>query len=194
MYLYAPGDPQRAAERFLEANPTSSYRDFVKAWAMALPAATTAKAEEGKRAKATVTATPNSTPTKASTPTQTAARSFTPGEVFRDCADCPEMVVIPAGGFELGSSQADAQSGHAVTISRAFALGRYAITVGEFRAFVQVTGYHTDAERADRNGRMDWSVKAGAWVGSRRAWQSLGFTQGERHPAVCIPRMARKVT
>ena len=26
------------------------------------------------------------------------------GEAFRDCPDCPEMVVIPAGSFEMGSN------------------------------------------------------------------------------------------
>ena len=27
-----------------------------------------------------------------------------PGSVFRDCADCSEMVVLPAGSFTMGSS------------------------------------------------------------------------------------------
>ena len=27
----------------------------------------------------------------------------TPGRVIRDCADCPEMVVVPAGTFIMGS-------------------------------------------------------------------------------------------
>src|SRR6266404_6212646 len=30
-----------------------------------------------------------------------------PGNVFRDCPDCPEMVVIPAGNFTMGSSAAE---------------------------------------------------------------------------------------
>ena len=29
-----------------------------------------------------------------------------PGEVFRDCPDCAELVVVPAGDFEMGSAQA----------------------------------------------------------------------------------------
>ena len=42
-----------------------------------------------------------------------------PGEVFRDCAECPEMVVLPGGRL---------------------ALGRYEVTVGEYRAFASATG------------------------------------------------------
>jgi formylglycine-generating enzyme required for sulfatase activity len=30
-----------------------------------------------------------------------------PGAAFRDCSDCPEMVVIPAGNFTMGSSAAE---------------------------------------------------------------------------------------
>ena len=42
-----------------------------------------------------------------------------PGEVFRDCAECPEMVVLSGGRL---------------------ALGRYEVTVGEYRAFASATG------------------------------------------------------
>src|SRR5437016_913406 len=31
-------------------------------------------------------------------------RTVQPGQTFRDCADCPEMVVVPAGKFQMGSS------------------------------------------------------------------------------------------
>ena len=42
-----------------------------------------------------------------------------PGEVFRDCDVCPEMVVQPGGGL---------------------ALGRYEVTVGEYQAFASAPG------------------------------------------------------
>src|SRR5690606_6137996 len=32
-----------------------------------------------------------------------AARSFEPGSVFKECRNCPEMVVLPAGAFLMGS-------------------------------------------------------------------------------------------
>jgi hypothetical protein len=37
------------------------------------------------------------------------AQDLQPGTTFRDCPDCPEMVVIPAGHFLMGSSEADTE-------------------------------------------------------------------------------------
>jgi formylglycine-generating enzyme required for sulfatase activity len=62
-----------------------------------------------------------------------------PGKVFKDCPDCPEMVVIPAGSFKMGTnnwSDVNAMSVHPVTISRAFALGKTEITQGQWRAMM----------------------------------------------------------
>src|SRR5438128_2286942 len=36
-----------------------------------------------------------------------AASERVPGAVFRDCPDCPEMVVVPAGNFNMGSSASE---------------------------------------------------------------------------------------
>ena len=34
-----------------------------------------------------------------------AADEYKPGESFRDCPNCPEMVVVPAGIFMMGSPE-----------------------------------------------------------------------------------------
>ncbi|GAB6052892.1 hypothetical protein JCM17960_17120 [Magnetospira thiophila] len=70
------------------------------------------------------------------------AAPLKPGDVFKDCPDCPEMVVIPAGSFMMGFDQPPRHiiSGeyilttpvHRVTIPRPFAMGRYEVTVKEF--------------------------------------------------------------
>ncbi|MFA7243042.1 MAG: formylglycine-generating enzyme family protein [Sulfuricellaceae bacterium] len=66
-----------------------------------------------------------------------APTSSAPGSKFRDCADCPEMVVIPAGNFQMGSNDDDSEKPvHAVTIGKAFALGKTEITVGQYLACV----------------------------------------------------------
>ena len=62
------------------------------------------------------------------------------GEVFRDCADCPEMVVVPAGSYTMGSPLDepgrwnDEGPRHRVTIGRPFAVGRYEVTFAEWDA------------------------------------------------------------
>ena len=75
-----------------------------------------------------------------------------PGDVFRDCEECPEMVVLPGGGL---------------------AMGRYEVTVGEYRAFASATG-------------------GGAGVGCGfldergSSWRDPGFPQTDRHPVTCM--------
>ncbi|MEZ5932372.1 MAG: TIR domain-containing protein [Alphaproteobacteria bacterium] len=68
---------------------------------------------------------------------------WTPGRVFRDIDEpwCPEMVVIPAGEFMMGSPEDeqgrsdDEGPQHLVTIEKPFALGRYPVTFEEYGQF-----------------------------------------------------------
>ena len=65
-----------------------------------------------------------------------------PGRVFRDCPECPEMVVVQAGSFLMGSPSHEAGRGndegprHRVTIARPFAVGKYEVTFAEWDACV----------------------------------------------------------
>ena len=83
------------------------------------------------------------------------------GHVFKDCPECPEMVVIPSGTFTMGSSATEQAIANAAGLKtkttnfegpqhcvhvRSFAMGRYAVTKAEFAAFVQATGYETAME------------------------------------------------
>ena len=64
--------------------------------------------------------------------------TFSAGETFRDCETCPEMVVVPAGEFTIGSSKIEIgnqdkeKPQRQVTISRPFAVGKYEVTIGQF--------------------------------------------------------------
>jgi formylglycine-generating enzyme required for sulfatase activity len=61
------------------------------------------------------------------------------GGTFRDCSDCPEMVWIPSGHFQMGSPNghgySDEYPQHLVNVS-AFALGKYDVTFNEWDACV----------------------------------------------------------
>ena len=65
---------------------------------------------------------------------------YSPGDVFRDCVQCPEMVVVPAGTFNMGSNASEEGSWdgerpvHQVTISVPFAVGKYEVTFSEWDA------------------------------------------------------------
>ena len=56
------------------------------------------------------------------------------GQVINDCADCPEMAAIPAGSFEMGSTEyPDEQPKHQVQV-KSFLLGRTEVTQGQWIA------------------------------------------------------------
>lgn len=66
--------------------------------------------------------------------------SLQPGDSFKDCPGCPEMVVVPASSFMMGSADGepghDASQGpqHKVTITAPFAVGRFPVTFAEWDA------------------------------------------------------------
>ena len=76
-----------------------------------------------------------------------AREEMRPGKEFRDCSECPEMVVLPAGSFMMGSPVDEANRGddegprHQVRIGERFAVGKYEVTRREFGVFVRETGH-----------------------------------------------------
>ena len=74
-------------------------------------------------------------------PAEAGEQPLKPGQSsFKDCADCPEMVVIPAGSFTMGSPQAEPgrqlteAPQHNVTIAKPFAASKFAVTFAEWDA------------------------------------------------------------
>src|SRR5437667_1921238 len=133
-------------------------------------------------------ASPDVTDVKANEPV-----TATPGTVFRDCPDCPEMVVIPGGSFTMGSSESektwasnhggspqsvsDEAPQHHVVV-RTFALGKYDVTRAEYEVFVHETGYPP----GDGCGKdsFKWNKQPDL------NWQKPGFSQTDRDPVVCV--------
>ena len=108
------------------------------------------------------------------------------GAVFKDCAHCPEMVVIPPGEFDMGfdGGEPDRYEGavHHVKISAPFALGRYELTTGEYREFVKATGHISGT---------DCNIATGADVNfvKGRDWQNPGYygrAAKANDPVVCV--------
>ncbi len=105
---------------------------------------------------------------------------FRPGQAFTDAlkqgARGPRLLVVPHGGFRMGAGEDEADAGdaerpaHYVRFERGFAMSRTEVTVGEFRRFVQATGYRARAARRGhstvydersgnfvRRSNVDWS-------------------------------------
>lgn len=108
------------------------------------------------------------------------------GSMFRDCPDCPQMVVVPPGSFLMGSARNVAGSGenerprHEVQIPQALAVGRFEITRGEFAAFVDATGYKAESACYVWIHSSTWENEPG------RTWRDPGFSQRDDHPVVCV--------
>ena len=107
---------------------------------------------------------------------------------YRDCADCPEMVIVPAGSFVMGTAGAGAADGAeagpvVVRIGRAFALGRVEVTRGQFRAFVSDSGFEPGT------GCKTWDEGQGRIIVSRnRTYANPGVPREVRDdwPASCV--------
>ena len=67
-------------------------------------------------------------------------KALKPKDTFKECANCPEMVVVPPGSFTMGSPTSepghsvDENPQHTVTIARQFAIGRFPVTFDEWDA------------------------------------------------------------
>ncbi|HJQ98826.1 MAG TPA: SUMF1/EgtB/PvdO family nonheme iron enzyme, partial [Candidatus Polarisedimenticolaceae bacterium] len=114
------------------------------------------------------------------------SRSLAPGDSFQDCAECPTMVVVPAGHFLMGSPSTEAgrfeEEGpqHEVRIAEPFAVSLAPITRAEYDRFVSF------AQRAPSRGCAAMSDE-GKWVVTPElSWNRPGFEQSGDHPAVCV--------
>ena len=73
-------------------------------------------------------------------------RTLNPGRVFRDCSECPELVVVPAGTLAVGSLESETghyeEEGpvHGVRIPKPFAVGVYEVTFEEWNACLREGG------------------------------------------------------
>lgn len=114
----------------------------------------------------------------------------TPGPMSRDCADCPEMVLIPGGRLMMGvAPDEEAREGlaeafrhrsqpqHGVDV-QGFSAGKFEVTRAQYRVFAQATGRSSD-------GCFIWS---GTQVEKdpSKDWRNPGYPQDEQHPVACV--------
>ncbi len=104
-----------------------------------------------------------------------------PGTTFRDCENCPEMVVIPAGSFVMGTP---AEAGTLVIqVPHAFALGRNEVTRGEYARFIADSGHEP------RPGCRNWDPALARFnYDAQRSWQNPATPVDpvDDHPVTCV--------
>jgi formylglycine-generating enzyme required for sulfatase activity len=111
-------------------------------------------------------------------------KGFRPGQTFRDCADCLDMVVIPAGSFVMGSQVSESgrydEEGPQRQVSiLQFAAGKFDVTRAQWAAFVSATKRETLKGCA-------WSGRSESKLDPIASWRNLGFPQDNSHPVVCV--------
>ena len=121
-----------------------------------------------------------------------------------------KLVLIPAGEFMMGSGESaeetaaffnktygedslkadvfkDEHPQHRVRITKPFYLGTYHVTRGQFRQFVDDTGYKTDAEKGEKPGAFGWNPdKKRFEFNEKYSWRNAGFEQTDEHPVVNV--------
>ena len=116
------------------------------------------------------------------------------GETFRDCPSCPEMVVVPAGSFVMGSPRSevgrdgDEVLQHEVTISQPFAVGKHEVTFAEWDTCVSAggcDGYRPDDKGWGRGSRpvihVNWNEARSyvAWLSRKTGKEYRLLTEAE---------------
>jgi formylglycine-generating enzyme required for sulfatase activity len=123
-------------------------------------------------------------------PAASQASNRAPGTFFKDCADCPEMVVIPAGRFAMGAAPGEeeheelsdefrnrSQPQHEVHVE-SFSAGKFEVTRGQYRVFAEATGRSSDG--------------CFVWTGTEyekdpaKDWRNPGYVQDDSHPVACV--------
>ncbi|MFA7006267.1 MAG: SUMF1/EgtB/PvdO family nonheme iron enzyme, partial [Verrucomicrobiia bacterium] len=107
-----------------------------------------------------------------------------------------ELVWIPLGEITLGSAPEErawavsngcsqdyvSREGQSkATIRQPFWLGHTEVTVGQWKQFVSVTGYVTDAEKNGSSIALDERVQGANWRDPK-----FGFAPNDNHPVCCV--------
>jgi formylglycine-generating enzyme required for sulfatase activity len=126
---------------------------------------------------------------------QKQGRPLVAKDTFKDCDQCPEMVVVPAGKFTMGSP--DSEPGHdpnespqhAVAFNSPFVVGRFAVTFEEWDACVAdggCNGYRPPdhnwgrARRPVTNVSWDDATAYVAWLSEKTGLPYRLLSEAER--------------
>jgi sulfatase modifying factor 1 len=112
---------------------------------------------------------------------------YAAGARFRDCADCPEMIVVPAGTFTIGSPsdepgrRDDEGPQKEIRFAQPLAVGRFEVTREQYEAFLR------DSHHPVQGNCMTDRRKPGTWAPDAETnVHDPGYAQTGNHPAACV--------
>jgi formylglycine-generating enzyme required for sulfatase activity len=111
--------------------------------------------------------------------TTQAEQALRPGKTFKECATCPDMVVVQTGSFTMGSDESDTEKRpHRVTIGQSFAVGKFEVTFDEWDACVA-------------HGGCTWAPEDRFWGRRRQPVMNVSWDDAKQY-AAWIARLTGK--
>jgi formylglycine-generating enzyme required for sulfatase activity len=114
------------------------------------------------------------------------------GSVDLGDPDKLRLVLVPPGKFLMGSPEneqgrCEDEQQHEVEITKPFYIGKHAVTRGQFRRFVEDSGYKTEAEQEGKGGGAYVAKSKGLYDQvANSSWRDPGFEQTDVHPVVNV--------
>ena len=113
---------------------------------------------------------------------ESSAQELRPGQTFKDCRNCPELVVISAGSFTIGSpadepDRRENEVQRRITMSRRFAIGKTEVTWDQWEACARdrwcdgpgvELALRTNADGTPNKAFVDWGRGTRPAVGMSR--------------------------
>lgn len=165
-------------ETIKDSRNPDEYRAYLEAYPNGRFAGLARTREQSLRAqRASATQAPASAPAQAPTPAPSAT-----SRTVRDCDDCPELALIPAGSFEMGSNEMFEfeKPVHAVSIARPFYIGSDEVTFAQWDACVAEGG--CSHRPSDRNlGRGKRPVTDIHWNDANAYLVWLSYKTGRKY-------------
>lgn len=182
-----PADYIAYLEKFSGARRAAYARWMVQKLGGTLPTGNRPIVQSGSASTQLSMAAPAAVLPQAAPPVASMASGTMPtaGTVIQDCADCPELVAVPAGEYVMGSSpkekmrELDEEPAHRVRIAASIAVGKFEVTRAQYGVFAKETGREAKPGcHSTRGGFFHKNPKA--------TWQDPGFDQKNNEPAVCV--------
>jgi formylglycine-generating enzyme required for sulfatase activity len=105
-----------------------------------------------------------------------------------------KFIVIRSGSFMMGSPDEEHdgfhdEDQHRATLKRNYFMQTTEVTAGQFRHFVDATGYMTEGETTGcwvSSGSGGWKKQKGSTWRNPGSWETALYKQTDRHPVTCV--------